>query len=253
MRPIFAARRDEPRDDLISALVAVEDEGQRLTETELLSLTMLILGAGHETTTNLIANAVLALLRHPDERRRLQDDPSLIGSAVEEFLRYDSPVQLTDRVATVDCEIDGRPIRRGARRGLLIGAANRDPAQFPDPDRLDIGRHGQPAPVVRPRRALLSRRGAGARRSPDRHRDAAATLSGLRRRACPEAVEAIHGPARPDDAASAVVTDVSSLSRNRRRSATTRRIADLTQPTAVGRSRRDWQIRTVCMSCVNSR
>jgi len=84
-------------------LVAVEDHGQTLTEIELLSLTMLILGAGHETTTNLIANAALALLRHPSERRRLQDDPSLITSAVEECLRYDSPVQLTDRVATVDC------------------------------------------------------------------------------------------------------------------------------------------------------
>jgi len=140
MRPIFAARRDTPRDDLISALVAVEDEGQRLTETELMALTMLILGAGHETTTNLIANSVLALLAHPAERRRLQDDPSLIGSAVEELLRYDSPVQTTDRVASVDCEIAGTRIRRGTVVGLLLGAANRDPARFPDPDRLDITR-----------------------------------------------------------------------------------------------------------------
>jgi cytochrome P450 len=140
MQPIFLARRREPRDDLISALVAVEDEGQTLSETELLSLCMLILGAGHETTTNLIGNAVLALLRHPSQRRRLQDDPSLIGSAVEEFLRYDSPVQLTDRVATVDCEIAGQPIRRGQVVALLLGAANRDPSRFADPDRLDIGR-----------------------------------------------------------------------------------------------------------------
>lgn len=140
MQPIFLARRREPRDDLISALVAVEDEGQTLSETELLSLCMLILGAGHETTTNLIGNAVLALLRHPSQRRRLQDDPSLIGSAVEEFLRYDSPVQLTDRVATVDCEVAGQPIRRGQVVALLLGAANRDPSRFADPDRLDIGR-----------------------------------------------------------------------------------------------------------------
>ncbi len=140
MRPIFAARRAAPRDDLISALVAVEDQGQRLNETELLSLSMLILGAGHETTTNLIANAVLALLRNPSERRRLQDDPSLIGSAVEEFLRYDSPVQMTDRVAAVDCEVAGHVIRRGQVVALIIGAANRDPSRFADPDRLDLGR-----------------------------------------------------------------------------------------------------------------
>ena len=140
MRPIFAERRRAPREDLISALVAVEEEGQPLTETELLALTMLILGAGHETTTNLIANAVLALLRHPAERRRLQDDPGLIGSAVEEFLRYDSPVQATDRVASVDCEIAGHPIRKGQVVALLLGAANRDPARFADPDRLDLGR-----------------------------------------------------------------------------------------------------------------
>lgn len=140
MRPIFAARRAEPRDDLISGLVAVEEQGEMLNEIELLSLTMLILGAGHETTTNLIANAMLALFNHPAERRRLQDDPTLIGSAVEEFLRYDSPVQATDRVVSVECEIAGRPLRRGAVVALLLGAANRDPARFPDPDRLDLSR-----------------------------------------------------------------------------------------------------------------
>jgi pimeloyl-[acyl-carrier protein] synthase len=140
MRPIFAERRQAPRDDLISALVTVEDQGQTLDEIELLSLSMLILGAGHETTTNLLANAVLALLRNSDERRRLQDDPALIGTAVEEFLRYDSPVQTTDRVATVDCEVAGHPIRKGSVVALLLGAANRDPARFADPDRLDLGR-----------------------------------------------------------------------------------------------------------------
>ena len=140
MRPIFDARRRSPQDDLISALVSVEEGGQTLSEIELLSLTMLILGAGHETTTNLIANAVLALLRHPGERRRLQNDPALIGSAVEEFLRYDSPVQTTDRVATVDCEVAGHAVRKGMIVVLLLGAANRDPARFADPDRLDLGR-----------------------------------------------------------------------------------------------------------------
>jgi len=140
MRPIFTERRHQPREDLISALVSVEDQGQRLDEIELLSLTMLILGAGHETTTNLIANAVLALLQHPAERRRLQDDPGLIGSAVEEFLRYDSPVQLTDRVVSVDCEVAGRPVRKGTVVALILGAANRDPSRFADPDRLDLSR-----------------------------------------------------------------------------------------------------------------
>ncbi len=140
MRGVFEARRREPRDDLISALVAVEEQGQKIDETDLQALVMLILGAGHETTTNLIANAVLALLRNPTERRRLQDDPSLIGTAVEEFLRYDSPVQATDRVAAEDCEIGGRTLRAGGTALLLLGAANRDPRRFSDPDRLDLGR-----------------------------------------------------------------------------------------------------------------
>jgi cytochrome P450 len=139
-RAAFAARRRAPTTDLIGALVSVDDGGDTLGEAELLSLTMLILGAGHETTTNLIANAVIALLRHPRERRRLQDDPGLGERAVEEFLRYDSPVQLTDRVATVDCEVGGKRVRPGVIVALLLGAANRDPERFADPDRLDLGR-----------------------------------------------------------------------------------------------------------------
>ncbi|HVM95337.1 MAG TPA: cytochrome P450 [Candidatus Acidoferrales bacterium] len=139
-RNIFAQRRAQPRDDLISSLVAVEDQGERLSEAELLSLCAVILGAGHETTTNLIGNAVVALLRNPTERRRLQDNPDCIGSAVEEFLRYDSPVQLTDRVALEDCEIGGKRIRKGVMVAVLLGAANRDPERFAEPDRLDIKR-----------------------------------------------------------------------------------------------------------------
>jgi pimeloyl-[acyl-carrier protein] synthase len=139
-REIFTARRRQPQDDLVSALVAVEEQGDTLNEAELLSLCMLILGAGNETTTNLIGNAVLALLRHPDERRRLLDAPGLMPGAVEEFLRFDSPVQVTDRVATRDCRIDGRPVRQGQLVGLILGAANRDPQQFPHADRLDVGR-----------------------------------------------------------------------------------------------------------------
>jgi cytochrome P450 len=140
MRPVFESRRREPRDDLISGLVAAEDAGETLRFPELIGLTMLVLGAGHETTTNLIANAVVGLLRHPRERRRLQDDLGLLPSAVEEFLRWDSPVQLTDRVALEDCEIDGRRVRRGMMVAGLLGAANRDPARFESPDALDVGR-----------------------------------------------------------------------------------------------------------------
>jgi cytochrome P450 len=143
-RGLFAERRRAPRDDLLSALVAAEDDGDRLDEIELLALSALILGAGHETTTNLIGNSVLALLRNPGERKRLQDDPGLVESAVEEFLRYDSPVQATDRVASEDCEIDGHAIRQGEFVVTLLGAANRDPARFPQPDRLDLARDDGP-------------------------------------------------------------------------------------------------------------
>lgn len=139
-RRIFAERRREPRDDLISALVAVEEQGETLSEPEVLSLCMLILGAGHETTTNLIGNAVVALLRFPEQKRRLLDEPALMPTAVEEFLRFDSPVQTTDRVATEDGDLFGQPVRKGQLVGLIIGAANRDPEQFAEPERLDVGR-----------------------------------------------------------------------------------------------------------------
>jgi cytochrome P450 len=140
LRQVFEERRRAPRQDLISALVSVDEQGDTLTDAELLSLSALILGAGHETTTNLLGNAVVALLRNPGERRRLQDDPALITSAIEEFLRYDSPVQLTDRVATQDCEVAGQSVRKGVLVGLILASANRDPEHFADPDRLDLGR-----------------------------------------------------------------------------------------------------------------
>jgi hypothetical protein len=133
-------RRRSPRDDLLSGLVAAEEAGDRLSPVELGSLAGLILAAGHETTTNLIGNAVVALLRNPGERKRLRDDPGLLESAVEEFLRYDSPVQATDRILTRELEIAGRRIPSGEAVVLLLAAANRDPARFPDPDRLDLAR-----------------------------------------------------------------------------------------------------------------
>jgi cytochrome P450 len=137
---LIAERRRDPQDDLLSALVAAEDEGDRLTEPELLSTCTLLLVAGHETTVNLIANGTLALLRHPDQLQRLRDDPSVSRSAVEELLRYDPPVQMTGRIALEDIELDGATLEAGKFGLLLLASANRDPAAFPDPDRLDLGR-----------------------------------------------------------------------------------------------------------------
>ncbi len=139
-RPLLAARRASPQDDLLSAMIAAEEDGNPLDELDLLSLSALLLVAGHETTSNLIGNAVVTLLRHPDERKRLQDDPGLLKSALDEILRFESPIQFTDRAAREDCEIGGKRIRRGQLVGAVIGAANRDPERFPDPDRLDFAR-----------------------------------------------------------------------------------------------------------------
>jgi cytochrome P450 len=141
---LFAERRRAPRDDLISALVAASEQGDRLSEIELLSTVFLILGAGHETTTNLIGNATVAMIRHPGERKRLQDDFGLIETAVDEFLRFDSPVQATDRILGTDLEIDGHAMKEGQLALLLLGGANRDPAVFAEPDRLDLSRVENP-------------------------------------------------------------------------------------------------------------
>jgi cytochrome P450 len=141
-RALLAERRDAPRDDLLSAMLAAEEDGERLREGELVALASLLLAAGHETTTNLIANAVLLLLRHPGERKRLQDDLALLPSAVEECLRFEPPVQLTDRAVVAPTELAGVRLAPGAIVVALLAAANRDPAVFPDPDRFDVGRDG---------------------------------------------------------------------------------------------------------------
>ncbi len=140
LRDVIAARRRAPRDDLISGMIAAQEERDALTDAELLATSNLLLVAGHETTTNLIGNGLLALLRHPDQRARLVDEPDLIPTAVEEMLRYDSPVQATVRVTTEPVEIRGERIFDGALVIALIGAANRDPDAFTDPDRFDVGR-----------------------------------------------------------------------------------------------------------------
>lgn len=135
------ARRAEPRNDLISALVRAEEEQQMLTAAEILSLTTLLLIAGNETTTNLIGNAVLALLAHPDTLAQVQRDPSLIPSVVEETLRYDGPVQGIFRQATQDVELSGTTIPAGSLVFPLFASADRDERKFPDPDRFDITRN----------------------------------------------------------------------------------------------------------------
>jgi pimeloyl-[acyl-carrier protein] synthase len=140
LHAVFAERRRRPQRDLISRLVLAEENGDLLSESELFAVCALVLGGGHETTTNLIGNGVLALLRHPEQRRRLQDDAALMETAVDEFLRYESPVQFTGRTATADCELGGKRIAAGDFVVLGLGAANRDPVEFPDPERLDVGR-----------------------------------------------------------------------------------------------------------------
>jgi len=139
-RDIVRERRRSPRDDLVSRLTTVDTGERALDETEIVDTCVLLLFAGHETTTNLVGNGVLALLQHPDELRRLRTDPNLIGAAVEELLRYDSPVQARVRVARHDVELGGRRIAAGDRVMALLGAANRDPDRFLDPDRLDLSR-----------------------------------------------------------------------------------------------------------------
>ena len=138
--PIIRARRKAPEDDIISALVQVEEQGDVLTEKEMLEMLCLLLVAGNETTTNLIGNGMLALLRNPDQFARLREDPSLIPSAVEELLRFDSPVQMDFRGAVADCEVNGFALRQRDQVVLLLGSANHDPTAFPDAERLDVGR-----------------------------------------------------------------------------------------------------------------
>lgn len=140
LRDLMGKRRAEPANDILSALVAVADSDEQFTETELVSTCYLLLVAGHETTVNLIGNGTLALLRHPDQLRRLQRDPTLIRSAIEELLRYDSPVQRVTRIVVGQLEIGGYILGDGEFVSPVLSAANRDPDHFPDPDRLDLGR-----------------------------------------------------------------------------------------------------------------
>jgi cytochrome P450 len=134
-------KRKEPGADLLTALIQAEENGDVLGDDELVEQVILLYVAGHETTVNLIGNGTLALLRHPDQLKRLSDDPSLITTAVEEFLRFDPPVQMTRRITLSDVEVGGRTIPEGSFVGLIIAAANRDPRHFGDSaDALDVAR-----------------------------------------------------------------------------------------------------------------
>ncbi len=139
-RRLYAQRKDDPRDDVLTRLAEADEDGDRFDEGELLATTVTLLMAGYETTISLISTGMLWLMRNPEQLEMLKADPSLITSTVEELLRYDSPVQRQLRVVSEDIELDGKRLKKGDLAACMIGAANRDPAQFPDPDRLDIRR-----------------------------------------------------------------------------------------------------------------
>jgi cytochrome P450 len=143
-RELIGERRAAPRSDLLTELVNVEDEGERLSEDELVATCILLLFAGHETTTHHIANGLAALLRFPGEQRRLSENRGLAAAAVEELLRYDGPIGAQVRIVQDEQALHGKPLRQGERVFLMMNAANRDPRAYVDPDRLDLTRNGVP-------------------------------------------------------------------------------------------------------------
>ena len=165
LRDLIARRRVDPGEDLMSGLIDVEEAGDQLTEEEIVATCNLLLIAGHETTVNLIANAVLAMLRHPDQWAALRDDPQRVSAVVEETLRYDPPVQLISRIAADDMTIGDAMVPKGDTMMLLLAAANHDPAAVDrpgtfDPDRDTIRHSGS----ARARTSASARRWRGWRR-----------------------------------------------------------------------------------------
>ena len=142
--PIVAERREDPGEDLLSALVHPPGGGAALETDEIITMCLLLLAAGHETTANLIGNGTLALLEHPDQLDWLAQHPDLAPQAVDELLRYDSPAQVASRVARDDLVLGETKVRKGQQALVVLGAANRDPERYPDPDRLDLTRTGAP-------------------------------------------------------------------------------------------------------------
>ncbi|WP_107466691.1 cytochrome P450 [Streptomyces sp. MA5143a] len=144
LRELIAHRREQPGEDLISGLIAAYDEGDRLTEQEMISTCVLLLNAGHEATVNATVNGWWALFRNPDQLAALRADHSLVPTAVEELMRYDTPLQLFERWVLDDIEIDGTTVPRGAEIAMLFGSANHDPAVFDAPEKLDLTRQENP-------------------------------------------------------------------------------------------------------------
>lgn len=144
LRSLADERAGNPRDDMISHLVSVRDGSDRLSADELVASAILLLNAGHEASVNALGGGVVALLRHPAQHDRLRRDRALVPTAVEEMIRYDPPLQLFVRTATTDLEISGVTLPAGAQIAALLGAANRDPAVFPEPDQLEISRNPNP-------------------------------------------------------------------------------------------------------------
>ncbi|MGI3225571.1 cytochrome P450 [Streptomyces sp. GTA36] len=144
LRELIAVRRKEPGDDLVSGLIAAYDEGDRLSEQEMISTCVLLLNAGHEATVNATVNGWWALFRNPDQLAALRADRGLVGTAVEELMRYDTPLQLFERWVLDEIEVDGTVIPRGSEVALLFGSANHDPAVFAEPESLDLSRPENP-------------------------------------------------------------------------------------------------------------
>lgn len=140
LRKLVARRREEPRDDLISSLIEARDGQDRLSEDELISIIILIFGAGEETVASLIGNGSLALIQHPEHKEYLRKHPEILPSAVDELLRYDAPLQMTSRNALEDVELGGKLIRKGEQVYVVVGSANRDPDHYTEPDSLNLTR-----------------------------------------------------------------------------------------------------------------
>ncbi|MDH6623220.1 cytochrome P450 [Streptomyces sp. LBL] len=136
----LAKRRTDPQDDILTRLMLAEVDGERLTDDEIIGNVLLLFNAGHETTVNLIGNGMLALLRHPEQLQILRNNPDLIEEGVDEFVRYDAPVQLVARITTADVTVGGKTIPSGSKLMILLGAANRDPRRYSNPDSLDVSR-----------------------------------------------------------------------------------------------------------------